>query len=693
MLPLLALLALVLLALALYSSLRGVSATAGLIDDLRTERLLPERVLILLADAETAQRGYILTHKTSYLEPLETARRDLPTVLDQIAAADPGVGQEHGLITELQSLVKSRLAEIDATLHLLDESGRGAVDQVMQTDLGKQLMDRTRAAVADLRIVEEARVGEQIVSAQHRTGLATILAALASVALALALAAVFAVRRQDRREELHAEERQRDVETELARISNLVEELPAVIASVRARDLVIEVANSRLRAAVGDIAGRPLDEAIPRAHAPRFTRLVREVIAGGEAFTGTPMATPDGSGLWDLTLLPMRDAAGKIERVLVFALDVTDAERAHAAVERARQKVVESERRLRTLVAGTSQVVFTYDAEGNLAGDTTTWQAFTGLADEELRRDPLAPVHTEDRIRVRAAWRESIASHRPFSAEYRVRRADGREAWLSAEAVPVTDENGTVREWVGTAVDITESKKAEALRELFVGMLGHDLRAPVSAIKTGAELALRRGLPENQARVVGRILSSTERMSRMIDQALDFARARLGGGIPVTRQAMDLGEAVGRIVAEHELAHPDRKISLESQGDQGGNWDEARLGQVVANLVGNAHRYSPPDTMIRLSLDGNAPDEVRLAVQNSGPPIAPDLLRVLFEPFRRGSFKKSGGEDGLGLGLYISSQIVFAHGGTITVTSEAPLGTRFLVSLPRRPPAEAATSS
>lgn len=682
LLPLTALLALVVVAAALYTSLRGVVAVTGLIEDLRAERLRPERVLILLGGAENAERGYLLTQRREDLAALEQARRELPPLLDEIAGSDPGGGREHGLVVEVRELVARRLASIDLTIDLVDERGPAAALAAVQADSGSAIMDRARAAVGDLRDAEEQRMATQIGAVERRIGLATIFVALSSIVLAMTLAALLRARRQEARDQLAEEERSRRVATELARISELVEGLPAVIASVRVSDMVVEVANARMRLLTGPVDGRPVAEALPPAAAERFIARIGGVVASGEAFEGKAIASVDGRERWDVALLPLRGDGGAVERVIVFAQDVTAAEQARADVERARQELVESERRLSALVAGTRQVVFTSDPEGRLT-DSAGWRAFTGLSDADMRRDALAPVHARDRQRVESAWRESLKTRRPFAQEFRTRRADGREVWLAAEAVPVIDDGGGVREWIGTAVDISDAKQAEALRELFFGMLGHDLRAPVSAIRTGAELALRRGLPENQARVVGRILTSTDRMSRMIDQALDFARARLGSGIPLTRVPMDLGESVARIVSEHEMAHATRQIAVTSTGRLDGIWDDARLGQVVANLLGNAHRYGPPDVPIRVDVSGEADREVRLVVQNDGPPIDSDLLAILFEPFRRGTHGKSGGEEGLGLGLYITQQIVLAHGGTITVTSTASEGTRFEVTLPR----------
>jgi signal transduction histidine kinase len=170
-------------------------------------------------------------------------------------------------------------------------------------------------------------------------------------------------------------------------------------------------------------------------------------------------------------------------------------------------------------------------------------------------------------------------------------------------------------------------------------------------------------------------------MSRMIEDMLDMARARLGGGIPLKRELADLGALVTRVVNEVQAAYPERQIEVQQAGDLGGNWDGERLAQVVSNLLGNALQHGDASGVVRVSVDGTQTDAVVIRVENSGT-IPPDLLPQLFDPFR-GARRQTGRTEGLGLGLYIVQQIVLAHGGSVDVQSGNDNRTAFVVRIPR----------
>jgi signal transduction histidine kinase len=225
--------------------------------------------------------------------------------------------------------------------------------------------------------------------------------------------------------------------------------------------------------------------------------------------------------------------------------------------------------------------------------------------------------------------------------------------------------------------------RTETLRfnEMFSALLAHDLRNPLSAILASAEL-LRRRSPETQSQeAAARILSSGKRMSRMIEDMLDLARARLAGGIIVEREPVDLRVLVDRVVREHQAAAPDRSVEIECAGDFAGRWDAERISQVASNLIGNALKHGEAGRAVRVRLDGAKRDSVSLSVVNAGT-IAPELLDHLFDPFRAGA-RPAGRSEGLGLGLYIVYQIVKAHHGTVEVDSGRDNLTEFRVVVPR----------
>jgi signal transduction histidine kinase/CheY-like chemotaxis protein len=222
-------------------------------------------------------------------------------------------------------------------------------------------------------------------------------------------------------------------------------------------------------------------------------------------------------------------------------------------------------------------------------------------------------------------------------------------------------------------------------QERFVAVLGHDLRNPLAAIDMAAGVLRQRATTANDPSntpILDRMKSSSRRMTRMIEQILDLTRTRLGGGLAITPGPMDLSDTVTGIVNELQTAHPSRSIVLRCE-PLSGTWDRDRLEQVFSNLIANAIHYGHPERPV--TVDARAEDAVILVdVHNDGEPIPDDVRAQLFNPFRRGnSDSRASKTAGLGLGLYISREIVVAHGGQLDVQSSSSEGTIFRVTLPR----------
>jgi signal transduction histidine kinase len=275
-------------------------------------------------------------------------------------------------------------------------------------------------------------------------------------------------------------------------------------------------------------------------------------------------------------------------------------------------------------------------------------------------------------------------------SEFRALRASVIRLWIANSGeLGVEDIEDLMR--FNEAIDqaLAEStarhaQRIESSKEMFIAMLGHDLRTPLGAIIASAQaIASSRATPETMLKGASIILSSGRRMNSLVSDLLDFTRSRLGDGIPVVCAEADL-EAVCRQTVEEIVAlHPGRDIKFATSGSVRGKWDAARISQALSNLISNAVQHGGAAGSIDVTLRGEV-DEAVLSVQNRGSLIEPDQLNKIFDPLHRGADEGEAGGHNLGLGLYITERIVASHGGKIAVESTEDTGTIFTIRLPKR---------
>lgn len=241
----------------------------------------------------------------------------------------------------------------------------------------------------------------------------------------------------------------------------------------------------------------------------------------------------------------------------------------------------------------------------------------------------------------------------------------------------------------GTALDVSaqknEERRSSSLREQLMGIASHDLKNPLSAVKQASQLLAKSpNLDERERRYVSHIRASAERMTNLIVQLLDLTRVRLGGGLPIVRQKVQLRQLTESVVDELRLAYAERTVDVQAQVCEV-EVDPDRFAQVLSNLVGNALKHSPEESIVAVTLRSE-PGETVLSVHNHGVAISAESQVLMFEPFVQLGDRAL--RDGLGLGLHITREIVRAHGGTVEVTSSASDGTRFTVHLPVASPGQ-----
>ena len=277
-------------------------------------------------------------------------------------------------------------------------------------------------------------------------------------------------------------------------------------------------------------------------------------------------------------------------------------------------------------------------------------------------------------------------------SEYRALRASVLSLWHanlpSANAASVGDLalfNASIDQSLATAVKCY-TKRVDESRDMFLAILSHDLRNPLNSIAMSAHLLPRANkLDAESTEFAAQIASSAGVMAKMIGDLLDYTRTRLGAGMPINRGPTDLAAVAREVVAEFRSASPDAVIRLDVAGDLAGDWDAARLRQVLSNLLGNAIQHGEPAAPVEVALDGTGAD-VSVAVRNRGARIPAGELPKIFDPLVRGAASQEPRRNrpgSIGLGLYIARELVVAHGGTIGVTSTAEGGTAFTFHLPR----------
>jgi signal transduction histidine kinase len=277
-------------------------------------------------------------------------------------------------------------------------------------------------------------------------------------------------------------------------------------------------------------------------------------------------------------------------------------------------------------------------------------------------------------------------------SEYRALRASVVKLWSRArppidgeDLVNLTRFNESIDQALAESVSYYTREIIES-KDLFVGILSQDLRNPLRTIALSSELMLGLGgLNERQIMLATGNIESALRAGVLINNLVDISRARFGASLPVNRRLMDLGFVGHQIVDEFRLLNPTRTFTLDVSGDLKGRWDKPRIGQIFSNLLSNAIQYGFTDTPISVTITGSI-EAVEIAVHNSGKPIQADKIDRIFNPLTRASPHDQAGQPkqaNHGLGLFITRQIVEAHGGTIDVISSEENGTTFTARLPR----------
>jgi two-component system CheB/CheR fusion protein len=326
-------------------------------------------------------------------------------------------------------------------------------------------------------------------------------------------------------------------------------------------------------------------------------------------------------------------------------------------------------------------IIWTADPDGKLDYVNQQWVEYTGFDVEESRTKQLELVHPDDLEHSSTEWKKALKEKKKYEGEFRFKRSsDENYRWHYSQAIPFKDSNGNITAWIGTNIDIDDQKKELDKKDEFIGVASHELKTPLTSLKGYIQLMeFQNNLPESTKLFVSKATSSINKLQHLIDQLLDSSKIQ-AGKLKFNKHELNLTELVNLCIENSQYMYPSYTIKKELQDNIIVFGNEERIEQVLMNLINNAVKYSPNKKEITIRTQKNGVSAY-VSVIDFGIGMSATDQKSIFERFYRGN-----GHDpttpGLGMGLYISSEIIKEHDGEIKVKSKLNEGSVFTFSLP-----------
>jgi len=474
------------------------------------------------------------------------------------------------------------------------------------------------------------------------------------------------------------------------------------------KDEIILYSNSQFASMVNltlsDVIGLPFNKFIPDEHKKDFKALIKSgwrSDSKGEIF----LKNDQGSiipVLLSFTSLEMDEGT----TLSVILTDLTlqketenQLKSKNEQLEEARRKVAKMNEKLEDIVKERTKdlsmsreyfrylannipvIIWTANTDGNLDYVNHRWCEYTGLDLEESKTNQSELVHPDDLETSSGAWRQALRYKQKYEQEFRFKRnSDGTYRWHYAQAIPFKDEQGNITAWIGTSIDIDDQKKQLERKDEFIGVASHELKTPLTSLKGYLQLMKQQeNLPDPVKSFISKANISLVKLERLVDELLDVSRIK-AGKLEFSKHIFDLAELVNLCVENSGIMYPLFTIKKELQGNLMIMGNEERIEQVFMNLINNAVKYSPEskEIVVRTESDGKS---AKVSVIDFGVGMSEQDQKLVFERF----YRANGNNyltPGLGMGLYIASEIVKEHNGEIKVESRLNEGSVFSFLLP-----------
>ncbi|KMO40813.1 histidine kinase [Methylobacterium variabile] len=652
-----------------------------------------EHVLSTIKDLETGMRGYALTGVEEYLEPYQAALERIDGELADLARLEQDEAARDRLAAQV-SAERAFAARVVAARRTGDLS---AATALVLTGEGKRTTDAIRALTQATQ--DRARRDLARIEGAERVRLPVLsLATLAAAAAALALLARLA--RQRRRESRRM----------AARLDGVFENAPVGLGFLD-RDLTLRHMNPAMQSmcerGLGTGLGAPIwallpslrDQLAPMLVAARDQGLVTSNI---DVAVPTPSA-PGGVRHLQMSFFPLRrdvsDTRSQADGVGLVMSDTT-------LRRLSEMRLAASEERFRSLTEATAAVVWTTTPEGEFTRVTSEWTRFTGQTPEQAAgRGFLEAIHPEDRAATEEAWARAVASKSLYEIEHRLRRHDGAWRHMEVRGVPILEQDGRVREWVGAHADITARKEAELQLETakraaeeasraksqFLANMSHELRTPLSAVIGYAEM-LQEEIEdlgeESLLADMRKIESNARHLLGLINDVLDLSKIE-AERMEIYPESFDVAATVQDVAATVEalVAKKANTLTVEAGTDLGSaHTDVTKLRQCLINLLSNAAKFTERGriTLSTSRTHEDGIDWLTFGVTDTGIGMSAEQQAKLFQRFTQADASTTRRFGGTGLGLAITRAFAHMLGGDVAVASEPGRGTTFTLRVPAR---------
>lgn len=326
-------------------------------------------------------------------------------------------------------------------------------------------------------------------------------------------------------------------------------------------------------------------------------------------------------------------------------------------------------------------IIWTADTMGKLDYVNRRWHEYTGFDLEDSKTKQSELVHPDDLETSSTAWRQALKYKQKYEQEFRFKRNyDGTYRWHYAQAIPFKDEHGNITAWIGTSIDIDDQKKQLERKDEFIGVASHELKTPMTSLKGYLQLMeIQENLPEAVKSHISKANISLVKLQRLVDELLDVSRIK-SGKLEFSKQIFNLTELVSQCVENCSIMYPTFTIKKELQANIMVMGNEERIEQVFMNLINNAVKYAPDSKDIIVHIESNG-RFATVSVTDFGVGMSEQDQKFVFERFYR-VYGHDHLTPGLGMGLYIASEIIKEHNGEIKVRSKLNEGSVFTFSLP-----------